>query len=61
MEHLSRPIKECIFDKKPVKEEVNRFRSEYQRDKYSYDKPLSRQSVRQLILITDGRVLVNKI
>jgi len=43
MKHLARLVKECIVDKKPVKEEVNRFRSEYQRVKYSYDEPLPKQ------------------
>jgi hypothetical protein len=40
---LSELIKECIIDKKSVKEEVNRFRSDYQCVKYSYDKPKPRQ------------------
>ena len=31
-------IKECIMDKKPVKEEVNRFRAKYKKIKYSYDR-----------------------
>ena len=31
-------IKECIIDKKTVKEEVNRFRSPFQEVNYSYDK-----------------------
>ena len=31
-------IKECIIDKKIVKEEVNRFRSQFQAVHYSYDK-----------------------
>jgi hypothetical protein len=30
-------IKECIVDKKKVKEEVNRFRSAFQEVKYSFD------------------------
>jgi glycine hydroxymethyltransferase len=43
MENIARLMKECVIDKKPVKEEVNRFRSEFQRVKYSYDEPLPRQ------------------
>ena len=34
---------ECIIDRKPVKEEVNLFRSEYQRVKYSYDEHKPKQ------------------
>ena len=30
-------IKECLIDKKPVKEEVNRLRSDYRQVHYSYD------------------------
>jgi glycine hydroxymethyltransferase len=37
MGRIAELIKECISDKKPVKEEVNRFRAEYQEIKYSYD------------------------
>ncbi len=37
MDRIAELIKECIIDKKPVKEEVNRFRSEYQKVNYSYD------------------------
>ena len=37
MGHIAELIKECILDKKPVKEEVNRFRAKYQKIKYSYD------------------------
>lgn len=38
MVRIAELIKECLIDRKPVKEEVNRFRSEYQEVKYSYDK-----------------------
>ena len=37
MVRIAELIKECLIDRKPVKEEVNRFRSEYQEVKYSYD------------------------
>ena len=37
MGRIAELIKECIVDKKPVKDEVNRFRAEYQAIKYSYD------------------------
>ncbi len=37
MGRIAELIKECIIDKKPVKEAVNRFRAEYQEIKYSYD------------------------
>jgi len=37
MERIAELIKECIVDKKKVKEEVNRFRSAYQEVKYSFD------------------------
>ena len=43
MVRIAELIKECIIDKKSVKEEVNRFRSEYQRVKYSYDEPKPRE------------------
>jgi len=43
MTHIAELIKECIIDKKTVKEEVNRFRSEYQCVKYSYDEPKPKQ------------------
>jgi glycine hydroxymethyltransferase len=43
MLRIAELIKACIIDKKPVKEEVNRFRSEYQRVKYSYDEPKPKQ------------------
>ena len=39
MGHIAELIKECIVEKKPVKEEVNRFRSQYQEVKYSFDEP----------------------
>ena len=37
MGRIAELIKECIIDKKPVKEEVNRFRAKYKKIKYSYD------------------------
>ena len=37
MDRIAELIKECIIDKKPVKEEVNRFRSNYQKVHYSYE------------------------
>ncbi|MFQ5484760.1 MAG: serine hydroxymethyltransferase, partial [Desulfobacterales bacterium] len=37
MFHIAALIKECIINKKVVKEEVNRFRSEYQAVRYSFD------------------------
>ena len=37
MVRIAELIKECLIDKKSVKEEVNRFRSEYREVKYSYD------------------------
>lgn len=37
MGRIAELIKECIIDKKTVKEEVNRFRSKYQEVHYSYD------------------------
>ena len=43
MERIAELIKECIIDKKPVKEEVNRFRSDFQLIKYSYDEPKPKQ------------------
>lgn len=43
MVRIAELIKECIIDKKSVKEEVNRFRSEYQWVKYSYDESKPRQ------------------
>jgi len=38
MGRIAELIKECIVDKKTVKEEVNRFRTEFQTVNYSYDK-----------------------
>jgi glycine/serine hydroxymethyltransferase len=38
MGRIAELIKECIIDKKTVKEEVNRFRSPFQEINYSYDK-----------------------
>jgi glycine hydroxymethyltransferase len=52
MSHIAELIKECIIDKKVVKEEVNRFRSGYREVRYSFDsiekktKPI--QSKRQI-------------
>jgi glycine hydroxymethyltransferase len=43
MVRIAELMKECIIDKKPVREEVSRFRSEYQRVKYSYDEPKPKQ------------------
>ena len=37
MGRIAELIKECIVDKKTVKEEVNRFRSNFQDVHYSYD------------------------
>jgi hypothetical protein len=37
MGKIAELIKECIVDKKTVKEEVNRFRGRYQEVMYSYD------------------------
>ena len=37
MRRIAELIKECIVDKKKIKEEVNRFRSAYQEVKYSFD------------------------
>jgi glycine hydroxymethyltransferase len=37
MGRIAELIKECIIDKKPVKQEVNRFRAKYKKIKYSYD------------------------
>jgi glycine hydroxymethyltransferase len=37
MVRIAELIKECIMEKKTMKEEVNRFRSEYQEVKYSFD------------------------
>jgi glycine/serine hydroxymethyltransferase len=52
MERIAELMKECIIDKRPVKEEVNRFRSEYQRVKYSYDEPQPKQ-----LKVLEGRRL----
>jgi len=38
MRRIAELIKECVVDKKKVKEEVNRFRSAFQEVKYSFDK-----------------------
>jgi glycine hydroxymethyltransferase len=37
MGRIAELIKECIIDKKSVKDEVNRFRAKYSKIKYSYD------------------------
>ena len=37
MDRIAELIKECVIDKKSVKEEVNRFRAKYKKIKYSYD------------------------
>ena len=37
MRRIAELIKECIIDKKNVKEEVNRFRLSYQNVKYGFD------------------------
>jgi glycine hydroxymethyltransferase len=54
MEPIAELIKQCIIDRKPVKDEVNRFRSEYQRLKYSYDAPKPKQ-----LKVLEGRRLKN--
>jgi len=45
MGRIAELIKECIIDKKPVKEEVNRFRAKYRKIKYSYDSIKEKNSV----------------
>jgi glycine hydroxymethyltransferase len=45
MRRIAELIKECIVDKKNVKEEVNRFRSAYQEVKYSFDKPNTQSKI----------------
>ena len=52
MERIAELMKACIIDKKSVKEEVNRFRSEYQLVKYSYDEPRPKQ-----LKVLEGRRL----
>jgi len=37
MERIAELIKACIIDKKPVKEEVNRFRAQFRQVQFSYD------------------------
>ena len=44
MGRIAELIKECIMDKKPVKEEVSRFRAKYQKIKYSYDKAKAKKT-----------------
>jgi glycine hydroxymethyltransferase len=39
MGRIAELIKECIVEKKTVKEEVNRFRSHYREVEYSFDEP----------------------
>ena len=41
MEYIAKIIRECIIDGKEVREEVNRFRSNYTEVKYSFDEILS--------------------
>lgn len=55
MVRIAELIKECIIDKKSVKEEVNRFRSDYQCVKYSYDKPKPRQ-----LEVVEGKKYIGK-
>jgi glycine hydroxymethyltransferase len=43
MVRIAELIKECVIENKSVKEEVNRFRSEYQEVKYSFDEFLERK------------------
>ena len=43
MVRIAELIKECVIENKSVKEEVNRFRSEYQEVKYSFDELLQRK------------------
>ena len=38
MGRIAELIKECIMEKKSVKDEINRFRSEFQEVAYSYDR-----------------------
>jgi glycine hydroxymethyltransferase len=54
MERIAELMKECIIDKKEVKEEVNRFRSEYQLVNYSYDEPRPKQ-----LKVLEGKRLDN--
>jgi hypothetical protein len=54
MERIAKLMKECIIDKKEVKEEVNRFRSEYQLVNYSYDEPRPKQ-----LKVLEGKRLDN--
>lgn len=44
MGRIAELIKECIIDKKTVKEEVNRFRASFQEVNYSYDKMNQKKS-----------------
>ncbi len=43
MARIAELIKECILEKRAVKEEVNRFRSQYQEVRYSFDEPVRRK------------------
>jgi len=43
MARIAELIKECIVEKRSMKEEVNRFRSQYQEVKYSFDEPARRK------------------
>jgi glycine hydroxymethyltransferase len=49
MDRIAELIKECIIDNKPVKEEVNRFRSKFQQVHYSYD-PIKEEKPQSVIL-----------
>jgi glycine hydroxymethyltransferase len=51
MGRIAELIKECIIDKKPVKEEVNRFRANYQEVKYSYDDISKKEAGEEKILL----------
>ena len=44
MGQIAELMKECIVDKRSVKDEVNRFRGRYQEVKYSYDNMGAKQS-----------------
>ena len=43
MARIAELINECIVEKRSMKEEVNRFRSQYQEVKYSFDEPARRK------------------
>ena len=44
MGKIAELIKECVIDKKTVKDEVNRFRAQYRNVKYSYDETAQKKS-----------------